>query len=359
MTASDFVQALEVFWPKNKAKGLLAQAVLDREVGLGRFGTDATEKLSPGCWLFAPKEQDFYKYRYAFFTHPKVLRSGAAVPAPRELLGDKYRPFHAIAEFLNNAGVGVIYVVTETASGTLPLEEIRNKEFSGISWRFFSFENGGFVPKDADSFLAGWAGTRGRASHGGNWTAEVKTGISALTEAQLTELLLTEIFYAGYVKTTLHKPVNDPYDLDEFIISISQKHVFPVEIKEKFAGDGNGGKYFGIDAGRIMMMLRVCLPNDANAIYLIRELDEQGNFIGWKYMTLSDIVMTSSWNLQAGGAGMGGQATQTIRLPYAEFKDFTSDTLSEDNLKLIGNLPKDIRSMAKSFGEELSGRFHG
>ncbi len=42
------------------------------------------------------------------------------------------------------------------------------------------------------------------------------------------------------------------------------------------------------------MLLRLCLPNDSNALYLIRELDEAGSFIGWKFITLSDIIMTAS-----------------------------------------------------------------
>ena len=92
-----------------------------------------------------------------------------------------------------------------------------------------------------------------------------------------------------------------------------------MEIKEKFPGQNREDKFFGIDAGRVMMLLRICLPNDANAIYLIREVDKRAGFVGWKYITLSDIIMTSSWNLQAGGRGMGGQATTNIRLPYDYF----------------------------------------
>ena len=166
------------------------------------------------------------------------------------------------------------------------------------------------------------------------------------------------MFYAGFLKTVHKKPLNDPYDVDLFLISISQKHIFPMEIKEKFPWASGNDKFFGIDAGRIMMLLRLCLPNDANSVYLIRELDESGKFIGWKYMTLSDIIMTASWNLQAGGPGMGGQSTQTIRLPYKHFKNFTDNDLTEENLKVIGNMPKDIKTIAKHFGEELSEKFN-
>ena len=68
--------------------------------------------------------------------------------------------------------------------------------------------------------------------------------------------------------------------------------------------------------------------------------------------------MTSSWNLQAGGPGMGGQSTQTIRLPYEYFKDFIAHEITEDNLRKIGNLPKDVKAIAKQFGAELLIKFH-
>jgi hypothetical protein len=45
--------------------------------------------------------------------------------------------------------------------------------------------------------------------------------------------------------------------------------------------------------------------------------------------------LTSGWNLQGGGKGMGGQSTQTIKLPYNEFEPLTEKTFEEDSLKQI------------------------
>ncbi|MEO0128599.1 MAG: hypothetical protein ABIL44_12740 [candidate division WOR-3 bacterium] len=355
---TEIVEILENFWPKNKAKGLLAQTIFSQEIDAGKFGRDAKEKLLPGCWLIAPQNVDFYKFRFCFFVHPKVIKTSNITADIRDLLGEKYRPFHAIAEFMNNAGIGIVYVLVQTENGDLPLDKIKKGNFEGVYWHFFSFEGGKFVAREPVEFFEKWEGNRGRASHGGGWAANVREKIQNLSNEILTELLLNEIFYAGLVKSILHKPLNDPYDVDFFLMSLSQKHIFPMEIKEKFPGQNRDERFFGIDAGRIMMLLRLCIPNDANAIYLIHEMDESGEFIGWKYMTLSDIIMTSSWNLQAGGPGMGGQSTQTIRLPYDHFKTFSSEELSEDNLKRIGNLPKDIKEMAKQFSAELSEKFH-
>ncbi len=356
-TGQIIVEKLQSLWPKNKAKGLLAQSVFLQEISNGKFGADAEEKIVTGCWLLAPKRADFYKFRFCFFIHPTIVRIDNLTAKPKEILGKSYRPFHAIAEFMNNAGIGVIYVVPQTLTGRLMSEDIKGS-FEEIQWTFFSFKDGNFVTRDPFKFFEKWDGDRGRPSRGGNWDISTKIRIGELSEKVLTALLLNELFYSGFVKGRLKKPINDPYDVDSFLISISQKHIFPMEIKEKFPGRNRNEKFFGIDAGRVMMLLRLCLPNDANAVYLIRELDEEGDFIGWRYITLSDIIMTSGWNLQAGGPGMGGQSTQTIRLPYHFFKNFDESQISEDNLRKIGSMPHEVKVVAKRFGEELASEFN-
>jgi hypothetical protein len=359
MENNKIVKILQEFWPRNKAKGLLAQSILANEIEENAFGKNGRDKFLPGCWLLAPKSLDFYKFRFSFFIHQAVINEKEIKSVNFEkFLGNLYRPFHAIAEFLNNAGIGVIYAIPFTKDGNLPYSEIGKRLFENIGWAFFSFENGNFIPKNPIEFFKKWEGDRGRPSYGGNWDKTITATMKKQDEKILIELLLNELFYVGFIKSILKKPLNDPYDVDSFLMSMSQRFIFPMEIKEKFAGENQHEKFFGIDAGRVMMLLRLCLPNDANAIYLIRELNEEGNFIDWKYITLSDIIMSSSWNLQAGGPGMGGQSTQTIRLPYDYFKKFDETAISDENLQIIGNMPKDVKNIAKIFGIGLSSKFH-
>ena len=354
---SNLIELLESLWKSNKAKGLLAQGILFEELEKGTFGTDALDKILTGCWLLSPKQSDYYKFRYCFFIHPKLGKTETKQIEPKEVLGDKFRPFFAVAEFMNSASIGINYVMTSTDDGQIPLDDMKARRFQKLRWKFLCFQNGEFVQRDPFEFFQKWSGTRGRASYGKTWDAGIKERMQNLSGNTLEALLLNELFYTGFIKETLKKPLNDPYDVDSFLLSISQKHILPMEIKEKFPREAKDGKFFGIDAGRIMMLLRLCLPNEANAIYLIRELDERGNFQGWKYITLADIVMTSSWNLQGGGKGMGGQSTQTVRLPYDYFKKFDANEISEDRLKEIGSLPKDAKNVAKQFGNELQSRF--
>lgn len=155
------VKVLEKFWPKNKAKGLLAQTVFTQETVRGVFGTDGKDKIAPGCWLIAPKSPDFYKFRFSFFIHPRFLNPEDVCPGPKEILGEKFRPFHAIAEFMNNAGIGVIYVVPCVKNGKPDINKIRNDDFSGIQWQFLCFQNGEFIPVSPAEFFGKWPGDRG------------------------------------------------------------------------------------------------------------------------------------------------------------------------------------------------------
>lgn len=359
----NITEILDDMWPKNKAKGIYAQTTLARDVLSGLFGSDAHEKIFSGCWFLSPKESDFYHFRFSFFVHPFVEKKDKDLTNLKNLLGDKYRPFHAMSEFLNNAGIGAVYVVAQTQDGTLPLEQIISRNYQGITWHFACFENGEFVQRNILEFFTKWPGDRGRPTYrkrveNEGWETQTRENFHGLNENKLIELLLNELFLTGFIKAGLRKPLNDPYDIDSFLLSISQRHILPIEIKEKFPAENQKDLFFGIDAGRVMMLLRICLPNDANAIYLIREVRSSGEFVGWKYITLSDLIMSASWNLQAGGRGMGGQSTQTIRLPYEFFKQFDTSVISENNLQKIGSLPKEVKNIAKDFGLEITSRFY-
>ena len=189
------------------------------------------------------------------------------------------------------------------------------------------------VPNSASIAMSGG----GRATRSARpWTEDTESEFEKLQPQTLEANFLFEFFYAGFLKSHLKKPFNDPYDVDGFLLNGSV--VCPIEIKEKFPAKiakNSTAKFFGIDVGRVIMMLRLCIGTGNDAFYIIRELDEETNkFVEWKYMLLSDIIKFSSWNLSAGGTGMTGGATQTLRLPYHEFKSFSGSDLSKDIKKM-------------------------
>lgn len=127
----------------------------------------------------------------------------------------------------------------------------------------------------------------------------------------------------------------------------------PVEVKEKSpTPDGT----FGIDAGRILMLLRLCVTTDSNALYLIRSVDssDERRFMGWRAITLSDMIMGCSWNLQAGGLGMGGGATQTVMMPSTLFHEFNPAAITEDWILKHKSLQGSARTAARQLAENLS-----
>jgi hypothetical protein len=51
------------------------------------------------------------------------------------------------------------------------------------------------------------------------------------------------------------------------------------------------------------MLLCLALPTDSNGLYIIKEVEDnpERSLVGWKFVTLSDIISCAQWNLQAGG----------------------------------------------------------
>lgn len=344
VTAGELVGRLEKLWPENKAKGLLAQIRFRFEMRSG-FLSEYRDKFFEGCWLLAPKREDFFRFRFCFFVHGTAVAASVLRDEldPAALMEGQWR-FHRVAGFLRKAGMGVFYAVP---SGD-PLRP---------EWRIYRYENERLRAVDARRLFRNWPGT-GRPSGGKGWSGTLKKEFMSLREEDLLSMLLNELFYTDFVKGLMRKPVSDPYDVDGFLLSYGGA-VLPVEIKEKFPAPSQSGPFFGVDAGRLLMLLRLCLPNDSNAVYLIREVSEEGRtFVGWKFMLLSEIIATASWNLQRGGRGMGGQETQTVRLPYSCFRQFGAGFLSEESIEAVKNLPDEIKRIASEFGrslEELTG----
>ena len=349
MEKSELLSYLEKYWTENKAKGVMAQILFRKEVKDGIY-SEHRRKFFNGCWILAPKREDFFKFRFCFFVHPILLEKTPAGNelVPEDIMGEaEGLKFRMVAGFLTRAGMGVIYAIP-TGKSLLPPE--------GIRWFLYRYDDRKekLHMIDVAKFFSRWRGS-GRPGHGGKWEERLKKDYLALSEEELMSLLLNEAFYSTFLKGSLkkgglEKSVSDPYDVDGFIISYSGGKVFPLEIKEKYPAKDGDSAFFGIDAGRVLMLLRLCLPNDVNAFYVVREVTKaERKFVDWKFMLLSEMVISASWNLQRGGRGMGGQETQTIRLPYNSFKKLEPSVLSEESLKEIGNLPDEVKRMAGEF----------
>ncbi len=290
--AADAILYLQQFLQHNKARGMVAELALSHELGI--VDSPVQQKLLPGGWFLSPKIENFHTHRYVVFMMPLLYENEAELQsAVRQLEYD--RGWQALATFLSVSGIGIIVSGAWTAHQT--------PDLNMLSWRNFVYKDERLKATQDDAPFISWPGNRGRASKGTEWQADVKLRFEAASNDDLTALAMRQAFYYGYLKQRLKKPLEDPYDVDAFIVSFSGV-VMPVEIKEK-SPTAQGS--FGIDAGRILMLLRLCLATDSNALYLIREVDSGADrdLIAWRYITLADIIMSARWKSSGRGRGHG------------------------------------------------------
>jgi hypothetical protein len=224
-----------MIWNQNKAWGLAAQAQFQNEITDGIFKQHA-RKLFHGCWLISPKSIGFHKFRFCVFVHDKLVKHSSDEIEPKLLLGENDRPFYAIAEYMKNAGVGIIYAVPSAMTHEFSFDTFAQKDYSSVTWNLFFYEKEKLVKKPDRNFFEEWEGNRGRASYTKKKWENITTRnmFQNMNIEKLESMLLNELFVTGYVRSTMKKPIADLYDIDGFVISLSQKHILPIELKEKF-----------------------------------------------------------------------------------------------------------------------------
>lgn len=334
---------LKKFISHNKARGMIAEMEFETYVQ-----ENASAKVISGCWLISPSLEKFTYYRYAIFILPQLFSNNEELQV---IIDQKEhdRGFQALATFLVRSGIGVIVSAAISEISLVNPEE--------MNWQNFIYENEK-LKKTKDNYEPFNKWPKKRPGYARKVTekyqiqSDLLNKLNSFNSKQLTSLALRQSFYYSYLKHQLKLPTKDPYDVDSFVVAYTGS-VMPIEIKEKSPTDKG---YFGIDAGRIIMMLRLCIATDSNALYIIREIDNTNdrNFVGWRFVTLSDMIMGCSWNLQAGGKGMGGGDTQTIMLPYSLFQSFELNKLSEEWLSQHSSLQNSVKIIAKKLSRDLS-----
>lgn len=335
------VRYLQQFLTFNKARGMVSECSLETHLK-ALSDKDAAKYLSGG-WVLSPKTNESFRYRYVIFVVPHLFESVEELEdAIRAKETD--RGFQALATFLHQSALGII-VAGAISSGATP-------DPSHLSWRNYTYRGERLILNPDNGPFHKWGGGRGRASTGNTWQPDVIARYNDIDCAQITGLTLRQAYFYGYLKQQLRLPFDDPYDVDAFIVGFRQA-VMPVEIKEKSPTTGGA---FGLDAGRILMMLRMCLATDSNALYIVREVDTSATrrLVGYRFITLSNLVMGCSWNLQAGGAGMGGGATQTVMMPGGLFEPFTEKNLSEEWLAEHASLQGTVRVKVQELAAGLT-----
>ena len=366
MTGQDnYISFFKKWFPVNKAKGLIAQLSFEDEFENG-FLKKYSGNFYPGCWVISPKSHESHRARYAIFIHNRIEDASGAGKDVDSLLGPKKEIFNKIARFLDSSSFGVVYAVPYTADGHLDFSQLDGDGFDLLKWNLFILNGTSFVSLDAGKFFSKWRGgmrpRRPQESQKWDRNEQIISKLSKIPAEKLEAFVLKEIFYTGFLKSVIKVSTDDPYDVDSFIVSTQDSSVFPVELKEKSPvfekykkGDQIREHYFGIDSGRISCLERICSPNDANAFYVVREVEDgkERNLVKWKCMTLSGIIMAASWNAIGGGSGMFGSTTSTVKLPYGEFADLTDEIFSEENLKKISSRTRAMKMISDDYRSSL------
>lgn len=341
MAADDSIRYLQRFLVSNKARGMIAELSLKTELGTAK--PQMTNKLLAGGWLLSPKVANPQHHRYMASILPVLYTTKAELDTAIATL-EHDRGWQALATFLSQSGIGII------VCGATPRS--RAASYASLQWHNFVYQQEQLRSTDDNYPFITWPGNRGRPSNGAEWQHDVVARFEQSNPSDLTELALRQAFYYGYLKQELKKPIEDPYDVDAFIVSY-QGAVIPIEIKEKSPTERGE---FGVDAGRILMLLQLCIATDSNAVYLIRQVDPSPfrSLVGWKYITLADMIIGCRWNLQAGGRGMGGGATQTVMIAGELFQEFTQTNFTEEWLDQHRSLQSSVRATATKLAHDLA-----
>jgi hypothetical protein len=351
--------------PGNKALGLLAQ--LDFERWIQKQADTVKNKYFPGCWVTSLKDEYFYALKTCFFVIPRIERNSDVLSIIQEMQSN--RQFHALNSALKTAGFEVLHC--------MPVIDREPATIKSVGWRVFRYYNERLEEQDNTKYFGQWEG-RGRPSNPKPWKPETEVKFQGMNGEDLTSLVLPQLFFNGFFKAIYKASVTDPYDTDGFIISYDGK-LFPVELKEKFPFSIKrppkdqtrivppqlNDLRLGVDVGRVLMMLRICLPLNTNGYYIVREVENntERKLKSWKYIRLDEIIMKCSWNVQAGGPGMAsgakgaGSDTSTIIIPYSTFSDLDTDTFSDITLKEHGTLTEGTKRMAEEFAIRLKKKF--
>lgn len=111
-----------------------------------------------------------------------------------------------------------------------------------------------------------------------------------------------------------------------------QQFTYPLEIKEKTAGDDKRmGKYFGLDVGPfVKLAFYAAKRGNLNSLFVVREIADTTSreLVQWWFITFEQLARFASWNPIGGGTSMTGGSSTVIMIPRSEFHALTAANLA-------------------------------
>lgn len=290
----------------NKAKGKLAEAEFNTFFKKQKIKYPELNdfQLVSGVWIFSPKKKDFFKHRTAFIRYfPKNKQDQNQDPLRKAVLN--------LSNLIGKSGINSVIFKPK----------INYSDNMTIKFNIFISDNLKMIPKSETEVFTEDSWPRGKLrqvpkEYQNVWDSDIDNRFFSLAKSDPEEFLnlyIDECFLSEYLRENLKVNIADPYDTDGFIVKISEKKstkIWPIELKEKSAAydfpffpheyensndvtehfyskianidtlkvlnskpNTDPDKiFFGLDGGRILMMLRICLPLNTDGIYIVRRM---------------------------------------------------------------------------------------
>jgi hypothetical protein len=111
-----------------------------------------------------------------------------------------------------------------------------------------------------------------------------------------------------------------------------QQYTYPIEIKEKTAGnDSKVGDYFGIDVGPfVKLAFYAAKKGNLHSLFFVREINntDERQLVNWWFITFDTLAQYASWVSQGGGQNMQGGGSTVVKIPKAEFTPLSEVSLA-------------------------------
>lgn len=111
-----------------------------------------------------------------------------------------------------------------------------------------------------------------------------------------------------------------------------QQYTYPIEIKEKTAGnDSKVGDYFGIDVGPfVKLAFYAAKKGNLHSLFFVREINNtiDRQLVNWWFITFDKLAQFASWVPMGGGTNMQGGGSTVVKIPKVEFSPLNAETLA-------------------------------
>jgi hypothetical protein len=293
---------------QNKINGMLAEIDLRNTLTNLGFGG----RISQGGWIMRSVGAGLFGHNTAVI-FPQTIQPNTNYTVGRQL-EEPALALHTICSTMHQIGVNSFYCVPSIAT---------NNDASTISWQTKQLGIPVVPPYSPLIPTIQHFGARGRRYN----FLRYHTNANQIPVASIPEEFTKE-----------HLRVNFQ---DQFMCEMSdidgilwgQQYTYPIEIKEKTAGnDGNKvGEFFGLDVGPfVKLAFYAAKKGNLHSLFFVREINDTVNrqLVNWWFITFDKLAQYASWVPMGGGTNMQGGGSTVVKIPKAEFTPLTAATLA-------------------------------